>query len=342
MSVAQTDCSNFVEKATELYNQGKYDECTSLIENSLIQCPIIKISKRTKENAYILLINSYIEKDSTPAVEANFKKLLRNNPAFKIKDYTGLDDFKVEYKNYYTLPRLTIGARIYYSKSDIITTTDYSIKQNFKSIVLDSIGNESSEFGFSITGELRPTKRIGLFAEYGHWRLEYDRIISTTNWTLKLTEKTNYAQIDLGMKYYFRYKRKLNFYLSSGFNNLVLLKSKMEYINLKEKQPTLNNYSSLEEGTFAEKSELGFDSKEIRAPIVISPFIGYGIVYRFGKTGVGFDYRFAIKGTTVNNKNERFLLTKTLGYIDNDMKLDRSFFSIQVVYMFNQVKQINK
>lgn len=345
MSVAQTDCSNFVEKATELYNQGKYDECTSLIESTLKECPSIIISKSTKENAYILLINSYIEKDSFPAVEANFKKLLKNNPAFKIRDYTGLDDFKAEYKNYYTLPRLTIGARLYYSKNEIITSTEYYTKPNFANDVLDSVSNNSSKYGFSILGELRPTKRIGLFAEYGHWRLEYTRNISTTNWALKLNEKTSYAQLDLGMRYYLGYKRKLNFYLSSGFNNLVLLKSKMEYINLKEQQPTLNNYTYVDEGTTIEKNEFDYDSKKIRAPIVISPFIGYGILYRFGKTGVGFDYRFAPIGTTINNKKKRFsepLLVERLGYIDNDMRLSRRFFSIQIVYMFNQVKQKNK
>lgn len=344
MSVAQTDCSNFVEKATELYNQGKYDECTSLIESTLIECPSIIISKSTKENAYILLINSYIEKDSFPAVEANFKKLLKNNPAFKIRDYTGLDDFKVEYKNYYTLPRVTIGARVHYSKNEIITSTGYTTKQNFQNNAQDNVLDNSNKFGFSIMGELRPTKRIGLFAEYGHWRLEYTRNISTTNWSLKLNEKTSYAQLDLGMRYYFRYKRKLNFYLSSGLNNQVLLKSKID-IGLKEHQPTPNNYTNVDEGATIEKNEFDYDSKNIRAPIAISPFIGYGILYRFGKTGVGFDYRFAPIGTTINNKKNRFsepMLVERLGYIDNDMRLSRRFFSIQIVYMFNQVKQKNK
>ncbi|MGB3947069.1 MAG: hypothetical protein WBM13_03730 [Bacteroidia bacterium] len=343
ISVAQPDCSSFVEKATELYNQGKYDECTSLIEGTLKDCPSIMISKSTKEKAYVLLINCYIEKDSIPAVESNFKKLLKNNPAFKIKDYSGVDDFKIYHNSYYTLPRLTVGARLYYSKNKmgVKKEGEYSIKTNVQNNTVYAVDNN---YGFSVTGELRPFNKIGLFADYGIWNLDYRRNINNSQWSLFYKEKVRYMHLDLGAKYYLNYKQKLNAYLSGGFNNLFILNSELD-VSVKETIVSSIDYNNNLSSQIVEKGRLGFDSKKLRAPLVLSLYCGAGFIYRIGKTGIGLDYRSIFIGSSINSKKNRFeepSLIETYGYVDNDTFLKRKIISLTFVYMFNQVRQKEK
>ncbi len=118
-SFAQTECNNLIEDAHDLYHSGNYDECIRKLEQGLKDC---SLSKGKKEKAYILLINSNIEKDSMPSVDNYFKKLLLNNPTFKLKDYDGIDDFKTNFNNYYVFPKLSFGARLYYYLQRVLST----------------------------------------------------------------------------------------------------------------------------------------------------------------------------------------------------------------------------
>src|ERR1035437_957560 len=105
------NCDNAVDEASELYNAGKYDDCIQYLENVFVNC---KLSKKKKEQAYELIINSNIEKDNLEATDKGFKNLLANNPAYNLKDYNGLDEFSTYFKEYYVYPKVAIGVRPYY------------------------------------------------------------------------------------------------------------------------------------------------------------------------------------------------------------------------------------
>jgi hypothetical protein len=339
-SFAQSECDNIVERASDLYNSGRYDDCVSLLEANMSKC---HLSKSKKEKAYVLLVNSYIEKDSTAAIDKNFKLLLLNNPAFKIKDYVGIDDFKTSYRNYYTLPRLTIGLRVAYYMNDVRLSKlgkEYAVTPN---IYNNSDYKTYNAFNVSFVSEIRPTTKIGLLAECAAYKLSYERFVENDVWKLTTAENINYIQLDLGAKYYLNHKSKLNFNVSAGFNNLYLLGSSLNLIVVDS--ILINDYNSNPSFTSYKDAEARFDSKNIRSNVVSSFFVGAGFIYKFGNTGVGFDYRTMLSLNTINNQKKRVSepsLIERFGYIDNDMALRKKTVSIVFVYMFNQVREKKK
>lgn len=340
-SFAQSECDNIVERASDLYNSGRYDDCVSLLEANMSKC---HLSKSKKEKAYVLLVNSYIEKDSTAAIDKNFKLLLLNNPAFKIKDYVGIDDFKTSYRNYYTLPRLTIGLRVGYYMNDVKQSkirNQYTVKPN-----IDNNVDYKTKNGFNVSfvSEIRPISKIGLLAECASYTLDYERSVKNKNWELIYSEKINYIQLDLGAKYYLNYKSKLNFNVSAGFNNLYLIGSNLNLFVI-DSLPDSDYYNNTPNFIVNKDGDPKFDSKNIRSNVVSSFFVGAGFIYKFGNTGVGFDYRTMLSLNTINNQKKRFSepsLIERFGYIDNDMALRTKTVSIVFVYMFNQVREKKK
>ncbi len=334
---AQNNCANLIEEATELYNGGNYDECIHRIENGLKTC---SLSKRQKENAYILLVNSNIEKDSLGGIDKNFRLLLKNNPAFKISEYNGIDDFKKYYKNYYVYPKFSIGLRPHYSIPEISIDKIYKIQQNIEN---QNAYTTSPYFNANLIFDYRPLERIAFFADAGFFALNYSRTIKNSTWQMISNEKTSYFKLDVGNKFFFKPQNKVSFYFMGGFSTQYLLKSELSVGDTVAEIIDLYN-SSFDKPKDPYGPEI-FDIKSQRNPRVYSLLLGSGAIYRIGYWGIGLDIRFYYSLNTINKKSERFSaiprlegLMQKYSYIDNDVRMSKTDFSIVLTYSLYKVK----
>lgn len=331
---SQSDCNNIIENASDLYHSGRYEECVQLLENGLKNC---YLSKNKKESAYILLINSNIEKDSTQAVDKYFRLLLLNNPAFKIKDYDGIDDFKNNYRNYYIYPKWAIGIRPHYCIMNIFAHKTYSVMP-------DAAAGEykvSKSVNTNLTLDYRLMEKWAQFMEIGYFNVNYNREIQNTYWHLKCREKTSYFQWDIGSKYFFNAQEKFNFYISSGMSNWFLKKSDLTLLVTEKK--TDNPYDS---GTDAyeevtDGGEFDLKKEKQRNPYIAALLWGTGLVYRSGNIGYGIDTRYYWSINTLNNPSKRTEngdLIKKFAYLDDNFRMSKWNVSVTITYMFNKVK----
>lgn len=336
---AQNNCENIIEEATDLYNSGHYDECIQLLENGLNICPL---SKNKKEKAYVLLINSNIEKDSLQAIDKNFRLLLKNNPSFKIKDYTGPDDFSKKFNNYYVYPKLSFGIRPHFSNSNVLITRFYQAlaTPNIKNDTQFEVTKSNLNTNFIL--EYRLLEKISFFADAGFFSIEFDRFIEDKYWNMTSVEKLRYFQLDFGSKFYLlKSQKKLNFYLMGGFSNQYLKKS---VLTITEKKNIVNDPNGLYGAVDTEKPDFlkDFNSKNLRNPYVVSLQLGTGAMYRIGNFGIGLDIRTYISLNTLNNRAARFSepdLIQKYNYIDSDTRLLKSDYSLVFTYLFYKVKK---
>ncbi|MES2287123.1 MAG: hypothetical protein V4547_15635 [Bacteroidota bacterium] len=334
---AQNYCDNIIEEATDLYNSGRYEDCIAMLENGLNTC---SLSKNKKENAYVLLINSNIEKDSLPGIDRNFRLLLKNNPSFKIKEYTGLDDFSRKFNNYYVYPKLSFGIRPHYSIPRVQVSRSYQgqVTPNIKN---DNDFKAKRFFNTNLILEYRAIEKISFFADAGFFIINYNRELELKDslWKMTSTEESKYFQLGFGNKFYFlKSQKKFNFYLMGGFNNQYLRKS---VLNIEqEKKEITNLYGGVD--TKVESFEKKFTSDKLRNSYVVSVLLGTGITYRIGNFGLGFDIRTYISANTLNNKTSRFKepnLIQKYNYIDSDTRLIKSDYSLVFTYLLYKVKK---
>jgi|GEM_PF-6459680 len=330
-SGAQTNCDNFIEEATDQYNSGHYDDCIAILENGLKTC---SLSKSKKEKAYVLLINSNIEKDSLPGIDKNFRLLLKNDPVFKIKEYSGIDDYKKYFNNYYVYPKLSIGIRPHFSKARVAVFNVFQVMPNIKN---QSEFKATTPTNTNLFIEYRLLEKLAFFTDAGYFSLNYNRTLEDNYWQTYSEEKSSYWQLDLGSKYYFlKSQNKLNFYIMGGESNQYLYTSSL-ILNQTKMLPNYGNTDTPELNYID-----GFDSKKLLNSYVASLFWGVGAIYRIGYIGVGLDIRSYISLNTLNNKSARFLkpsLIQDFNYIDSDTRLIKSDFSVVFTYLFYKVKR---
>lgn len=347
---AQSDCNNLLDDAAELYHSGKYSDCVELLERGLKDCPL---STAKKEEAYILLINSNIEKDSIQAVDRNFKLLLLNNPAFRLKDYMGTDEFKSNYRDYYIFPRLAVGMRVHYRKANLLMgTANYIVK----GLTYETPPKVKSRFNVSYMLDLRLNSAWAQFTELSYYAVSYEMTLNKKHFKQTVEESISLAQWDIGTKYYFNSYKKFNPYLAIGMSNQFVTISQFSIFN----SDTLLNpneiynpnevaaYSKIADNT---KATLKVDSKSMRRPYIPYIIAGGGLLYKQGKFGYGIDWRYYIPIATINNPSSRFDEPNPVGYnkqkligdykyIDNDFRLKRTDISFVIVYMiFNEAKK---
>lgn len=335
-SFAQTECDNLIEDANDLYHSGNYDDCIRKLEKGLKDC---SLSKAKREKAFVLLINSNIEKDSMPSVDSYFKQLLLNNPAFKLKDYDGIDDFKTSFNNYYVFPKLSFGARIYYCFPKIKVNANYFVIPEVEPL---KEYNVERVFSAAFMSDYRLTKRFTQFSELGYFRVVYNYLAHTPNssWKMNVDEKLSYIQWDIGTKLYFNNYKRLNFCLMGGVSNHFLATSKLDIITT-EKRPS-NIYDN-GPGDFENVSTgiPDYNSRKLRNPYVPYFLFGGGGLYKFGNFAYGLDIRQYVKLKTINNPEKRIEepdLLNSHSYMDSNFSLSRTDISLTAVYMFNKVK----
>lgn len=337
--VSQNNCDNIIEEASDLYNSGRYEECIQMLENGLKTCTL---SKSKKENTYVLLINSNIEKDSLPGVDKNFRLLLKNNPSFKIKDYTGSDDFTKKFDNYYVYPKLSFGIRPHYSIPFIWSTGSY--QSDLTPNIKNNTDFKTKRFSnTNIILEYRAIEKISFFADAGFFSISYSRELELKDslWKMTSAEESKYFQLGFGNKFYFlKSQKKFNFYVMGGFNNQYLRGSTLR-IDQEKKQIT-NLYGNLD--TEVISGEKKFISDKLRNSYVVSVLLGTGITYRISNFGLGLDLRTSLSANTLNNKTARFkepasVLIQKYNYIDTDTRLLKSDFSVVFTYLLYKVKK---
>lgn len=329
----QADCGKFVEEANELYSAGNYDDCIQLLEEGLENCgSFLVMTKNRRERAYVLLINSSLEKDSLQAVDKYFRRLLKNNPDFKRKDYDEIDDFERNLNNYYVIPRLFVGTKIQYRRAWIqyLNTSDAIDGL----VPQDDKKKQRKTFNTSLMVDYRLTDSWTQFSEIGYFPLIYEKNIASGNLQQNIEEKSTYTQWDIGTKYYYRPKKMFNPYLEFGMSNQFLTKSKLSVV-LKTNPDTNNE-------TVQEQTLNSSDAKIIRKNYVPYLILGGGAFFKKGNLGYGINFRRYQPVGLINDKHNKNVfpdLVNKVKYMDSNFWVIRSDLSLFIVYMFNNVKK---
>ncbi len=321
-----TNCDNAIDEAAELYNAGKYDNCISFLENAIKTC---KLSKKKREKAYELIINSNLEKDNLAASDSGFKNLLHNNPMYDIKDYNGLDEYLKLYSNYYVYPKISLGIRLLYAKPfikaskvfDVIPDANYNAKYN-----MEKFYNAALFFDYRIK------EKISLYADASQFTINYNRELSNEYWKLNYKEKLNIIELNLCMKYHFNTQKKLNYYIYGGIGNQLITSNK---ISFNQERKMVDPYN--ETISFSKTSLVDFNSSLLRNKYQFSAIIGAGLTYRIGHIGVGADVRVNQTINHLNDRNTRFyesLLIRDYSYIENNMRLRKIEAAVNICYYF--------
>lgn len=331
--LAQSDCSGFVEEANELYNTGNYDDCIQVLEDGLARCPSFFMTKNRREKAYVLLINSNLEKDSLQAVDKYFRKLLNNNPDFKKRDYDEIDDFERNLNNYYVIPRLSLGMRVMWRSPSLDFTQS---SDSLDGLTLPASKKLKKGFSASFMVDYRITNSWTQFSEIGYYALNYEIDLQNSKYKKSIEENSNFVQWDIGTKYYYNPRGKFNPYFAFGMSNQFLTTSKLRVV-LKE---TITDSTNITHEVVHEEK---VDSRKIRNSYVPYAILGTGFLIKRGKIGYGIDYRlYQPLGVTINDQKNRDalpLLKTNVNYVDSNIRMNRHDWSFIIVYMFNNVKK---
>jgi hypothetical protein len=331
---SQNKCDNIIESATDLYNAGRYDECIQILDDGLQTC---NLSKGKKEKAFILLINSNIEKDSILAVDKNFKALLVNRPNFKLKDYDVLDDFKEKFKNYFIFPKLSIGLRAFYGHPQVALdffpgSTSRQIQQN-----INTEGHYKTDeiYKINVGIDYRITEKWGQYVEFGVYNLSYYRTLLNNYWTQNTEEHSKYLQWDMGTKRFYRAQKKFSPYLMSGLSNQFLVKNKF---SLTQTKTSVSNLYGGSDSVGVRQTWTEDNISKLRNHYTCYLIAGGGFVYNLGNVSLGIDARFYVPFITLNKQNGRFSeypkLVTDFSYVDNDIIMTRYDLSLTVSYNF--------
>lgn len=197
---AQTDtCILHLKEANNKYEQGNFDDAIILLKNTIAHCPL---GKDDEIQASKLLILCYQNIDDLEAADRTAKAVLKIDPNYrpdKFKDDAALIRL---FDRYQPQPTFAIGLGAGINSPLVKTINQYSV------VHPDGDAQATYKGRYNLQLGLHVEKRIykGLWAElaYQYRITKYDHeLADVNNTTIDYSEKLNYSDVPLSLKYYF-------------------------------------------------------------------------------------------------------------------------------------------
>ncbi len=325
---SEVNCITAIKDAEEMYKEGNYDNVIQILNASLKQCIL---SKREKEDTYLLLAQAYLEKENYAEANNLFVKLLNNDPNFKLKENLYQEDFYTYYSRIKIRPLFSAGLKLgvnypHFSIKDIYSVSNAN---NYSSDYQPQLG-----YSYGAFAEYQFYDNLSVVTDNCFSKMSYNRTINGTDVN---KSELNYSEVLKSFesalyvkKYLFHKQFKPFVYLGGYFSDLTNANANLELTyKLKDKiTPDVDNYD------ISKNNVDVLNMRNTKRQGVIS---GIGISYKTDNFVISADasYRLDIGKQFTNSanryKNEQLLYEYY--YIDNNVNLSRLDISLSVSYI---------
>lgn len=317
----QTDtCISNLKKANTYYDDGNFDQAIHLLNGTIKGCPL---SQKDLLQAEKLLILCYLGIDNLEEADKTAAAIMKIDPNFtpdKFKDDPKLSALFVKYK---PEPTLVAGINGGINLPLVNVVNTYSVVHadetpglaSYKSII-------SYQFGASV--EKRIFKKLWLDLEFQFRNSKYSHTLdSVENTTISYSEKMNYIDLPLSLKYFFLNK-SLSPYIMVGADFSFLLQA----LSTTERD---------------DQKDL-VDRTALRNKFTIGYFGSAGLNYNFRQLNFFGEIRYTFFPDFINRDGTRYADDINLYkyyYIDDDFKMDNMQFNIGATYILTyKIKKV--
>lgn len=325
----EVNCATAIKDAEEMYRNGNYESAVQLLNSILKQCTL---SKREKEDAYIILTQACLEKENYVDANHLIVKILNNDPNFKLKEKLYQEDFYAYYNRIKIRPMLSAGLLLGSNSPNFSIKKVYSV---YNSAKYSATYKPTMGYQYGAFAEWQFYDNISVVAEGAFSKMGYNRTINGTSidtFKLSYSEQIKSFETSLYVKKYFLHKQFKPFIYAGGYITALQKSTASVDLDYKLADPIaggIDNYNS---------SENNIDVIAMRNKTRQGIVSGAGISYKSKNFLICAyaSYRVDISKHITNSQN-RFknddLLFKYY-YVDNDVNLSRIDVSLSVSYIF--------
>jgi hypothetical protein len=320
-TIAQTDtCLQYLKDASTDYDNGFYDQSISLLTVALKNCPL---PKQDQIQASKLLILCYLGIDNLEAADKTAAAIMKIDPNYtpdKFKDDPRLSSLFEKFK---PEPTLAVGISGGVNSPMIDVVNTYSVVHADDKPGLDTY---NSVLSYQLGAEVEKRVYKNLWAELGfQFRTSsYEhRLDSVQGSTIFYSEKINYSDFPLSVKYYF-FGHSITPYLQAGADFSFLLRA-------------------LSTTTREDNTDL-VDRTSLRNRFMVGYFGAAGVNYTIRTLRIFGNVRFVYFPDQVNKAGTRYADDINLYkyyYVDDDFRMDNLQFNVGVSYILSyKIKKV--
>ncbi len=323
----QEDCRSMISRAAELYNEGLYENCISMLEPVLSGCDL---TRTDKENAMELLAKSYVEIKDQEKARQSVEVMLKKFPHYELNEEENFESYNTLVKKYRIHPLFSVGARnvviwIGYNTSKFVNQPDAAVSSNPYS---------GGNYFFSYYGwaELEFDNNISLNGDLMWWTAYFEKE-STREPDLDLfySENPVFLEIPIYVKKYFPVRSNLRPYVAAGIGWLYMTEA-TGYASRYNRTEKMNYWNS------------NISVIDMRNRHNFEWVAGAGLGYKLKNVGLFFDTRYYGGLTSLTDPKHRFdneVLQTEYYYVDSPLKLNKFEIGVSISYTFiNSVKRI--
>lgn len=339
-SIAKEESENedVVHKADDLYNSGDYDGCIVMLDSL---SKTASLTKKEKENIFILKSKAFLEKDDIPQAENAVTRMLKHNPNYELIEADNNEDYNRLVKKFDIHPLFSIGIRntlllpsLKISKTYfVLDNVDYNVDYNAPKSMLMYYGWLEYEF----------RKSVSVNAEGILFFIQYNRNFtrSGSDWNMYYGETMNFVEIPIYVKKYFIWGKNVYPYVSLGLGYLNMTKAiGNAYISY-----TGADIFTGENIPYSNYADY-IDVLNMRNINNYEWLGGAGIGYKFKNLRINLDFRFYRGLNSLTKSKARFnneTLINDYFYIDNSVKFNKYEIGVSISYVLkNSIKKVKK
>jgi len=322
---AQFDCSQNLKNAQKQYDEGIIEKVPSTLENCLYS-----YSGEEKQQAYKLIIMSYLFDDNDKQADRYAVKLLTLNPDYKTNPVSDPKEFTQLLESFRTLPVNSMGLFGGVNKTQINVIQPYG---------LDNVSESKGTYNTKNISGYQLGARFNFFL-FNNCELSAEMMVANNKFqytqkmfgTTKLTfnESENWLQIPLSLTYDFG-KGRTKLYIRGGYSYGLLVGAS-----------STQNRTYFGNVTLANVDGPAEDLTQLRRKNNSWALAGVGLKIKLKKAHLFFETRYNYGLQNVVNTSKRYENSELLFkyyYLDNDFYINNLMFSVGYMYSFYKPKK---
>lgn len=326
----QNDCANSLRNAERFYESGLLEEVAPLLQPCLPS-----FNKTQKQQAYRLLILSYLYEDKQAKADSLMFKLLQLNPEYTTSQQLDPPEFIELHKSYKTLPSFSIGAYAGTNFSSVNVINSFGVHNTENSeekYISDGfglqLGGYISKYLFSrvqINGGLRICNNKFTYINKNF--LGYSENDGFTS--LKLDETDTKIEFPILFEYSF---------LSKNFQPKLILGGTGGY--LLQSQADLERYYT--DNIHQTETSSSINILKHRERLQLNITAGFGASYKIKSGNLNFNvlYNKGLENAVVpKERYDAGELIYVYYYVDDDFKLNNLMINFGYSYSFYKPKK---
>lgn len=326
----QANCAASIVEAEELYKAGYYDKTITLLNTVMKEC---SLTKREREDAYVILTQAYIEKGNYNQANQIIIKLLNNDPNFKLKEGLYQEDFYAYYNSINIRPLFSAGLKVGLNFPHFSTKKVYSV---YSAADYEAAGYKpTTGYQYSAFVEWQFFNKLSLVADGSFFKMGYNRSIvgsSKDSLSIDYSEAIKSFETSMYLKKYFRQDPLKTFVYVGGYMSFLQSAKASVSLDYKLKDkitPDIDDYNL---------SKNNIDVAEMRNAKRQGIVFGAGINYKLknflitANAGYKVDIGRHFTNTDSRLKNQELLFKYY--YTDSDVNLSRMELTMALSYIF--------